>query len=114
MKFRKNKFEKKEINQEVNNKGKKINIWDLINENFAKIKSTCKILEKSIQNISTNTNLIDENLKSQAITSKRLIDDTVANLRGTKNNLKTAKINNTSLKRDNSQKIPGLPIEFPN
>ncbi len=120
MKFRKNKFEKKEVIEEVNKNVQKVNAWDVIKENLANINLTCEYIKKSLQNFSTNTNLMNENLKSQAITSKRLIDDTVANLKETKNNLKIAKINNTSLKRtlhvvdDNSKKIPGLPLELPN
>lgn len=53
-------------------------------------------------------------------TRKRIIDDTVANLKETKYNLKTAKINNSSLKRtihvvnDNSKKIPGFSLKLPN
>ncbi len=64
--------------------------------------------------------MITENLKSYAITRKRIIDDTVANLKETKYNLKTAKINNSSLKRtihvvnDNSKKIPGFSLKLPN
>ena len=114
MKFRIKKSEKKIVIKKVNKNGKHVNVWDVINENFANINSTCKILEKSIRNLSTNTDLMNEKLKSQAITSKRIIDDTVANLKETKSNLKIAKINNISLKRDNSTKIPGLPLELPN
>ncbi len=117
MKFRKNKFEKKEVIEEVNKNVKIVNAWDVIKENFANINVTCENLKKSIQNLSTNTNLMNENLKSQTITSMRIIDDTADNLRETKNNLKIA---NASLKRtvylenDASKKIPGLPLELPN
>jgi hypothetical protein len=120
LKFRKKKSEKKIIIKKVNKNGKIVNVWDVIKENFANINLTCKNLKKSKQNISMNTNMITENLKSQAITRKRIIDDTVANLKETKNNLKIAKINKTSLKRtkhevnDKSKKIPGFPHELPN
>ena len=122
MKFRKNKFENKEIIEEVNKNVKFVNAWDVIKENFANINLTCEYIKKSLQNFSTNTNLINENLKSQANTSKKIIDNTVDNLRETKNNLQIAKIKNTSLKRtahlENgaSKKIQdlGLPLELPN
>ncbi|KKN15804.1 hypothetical protein LCGC14_0982260 [marine sediment metagenome] len=113
MKFRKNKSEKNIIS-------KGVNIWDVINENFANISLTCKTLEKSIQKLSTNTNLMNENLKSQAITSKRIINHTVAKLRETKNNIRKANIINTSLKRslhavsNNLKKVPVFPLELPN
>ena len=117
MKFRKKQSERKVITKEDNRIEKRVNVWDVIKENFANINVTCENLKKSIQNLSTNTNLMNENLKSQAITSKRIIDDTADNLRETKNNLKIA---NASLKRtvylenDASKKIPGLPLELPN
>jgi nicotinamide mononucleotide adenylyltransferase len=120
MKFRKLKSKKKIIIKKVNKNGNVVNIWDVINENFANINLTCKNLKKSKQNLSMDTNMITKNLKSQAITRKRIIDDTVANLKETKNNLKIAKINKTSLKRtkhevnDKSKKIPGFPHELPN
>jgi len=122
MKFRKNKFEKKEVFEESNKNVKVVNGWDVIKENFANINLTCEYIRKSLQNISTNTNLMNENLKSQALTSKRIIDDTIDNLRETKNNLKIAKIKNTSLKRTAhivngaSKKFQALdlPLELPN
>ncbi len=120
MKFRKKKSEKITIIKKVNKNGKVVNMWDVINENFANINLTCKILKKSIQNLSKNTNLVNENLKSQAIISKRIIEDSVANIKKTMNNLKIAKINNTSLLRtihvvnDNSKKIPSFPLKLPN
>ena len=119
MKFRKKKSEKKIIIKIFKKNGKVVNIWDAINENFAKINLICKNLKKSKQNLSMNTNMITENLKSQAINRRRIIDDTFANLKETRNNLKIAKINNISLKRtihvvnDNSKKIPGFPLELP-
>ncbi|KKL10835.1 hypothetical protein LCGC14_2551850 [marine sediment metagenome] len=120
MKFRKNMSEKKAISKMVNKSEKAVNVWDVINENFTNISLTCKTLERSIQKLSANTNLMKENLKSQAITSKRIINDTAAKLRETKNNIKKAKINTTSLKRtisvvsDNSKKVPVFPLELPN
>ncbi len=117
MKFRKKQSERKVITKEDNRIEKIVNVWDVIKENFANINVTCENLKKSIQNLSTNTNLMNENLKSQTITSMRIIDDTADNLRETKNNLKIA---NASLKRtvylenDASKKIPGLPLELPN
>ena len=113
MKFRKSKSEKNIIS-------KGVNIWDVLNENFANISLTCKTLEKSIQKLSANTNLMNENLKSQAITSKRIINHTVAKLRESKNNIRKANIITTSLKRtlhvvsDNSKKVPVFPLELPN
>lgn len=110
MKSRKKKSENKVKINNVNKNGKKVNIWDGIKENFATINSTSKILKKSLQNLSMNTNLINEKLKSHAITSKRLINHTVAKLNRAKNDLRIAKINNASLKRithadiDNSRK----------
>ncbi|KKL55960.1 hypothetical protein LCGC14_2250180 [marine sediment metagenome] len=120
MKFRKNKSEKNIISKGVNKSEEAVNAWDVINENFTNISLACKTLEKSIQNLSANTNLMKENLKSQANTSKRIINDTVAKLRETKNNTKKAKITTTSLKRtiyvvsDNSKKAPGFPLELLN
>ncbi len=120
MKFRKKKSEKKMLIKRVNKNGKVVNIWDVINENFTNINLTCKNLKKLKQNLSMNTNMIIENLKLQAITRKRIIDDAVANLKETNNKLKIDKSNDTSLKRtinvinDNSKKIPGFPLELPN
>ena len=120
MKFRKKQSEKKDKLKKVNANEKVVNVWDVINENFTNINVTCENLEKSLQTLSTNTNLMNEKLKSQATTSKKIIDDTVDNLRETKNNLKKVKNNNTTNKRnvhlvkDTSKKIPSLPFELPN
>lgn len=120
MKFKKNKSEKKVTSNVVNKSEEAVKLWDVINEKFGNINSTCKTLEKSIQNLSANSNLMKKWLKAQTITSKRIINDTVAKLNITKNHLRMAKLNTASLKRtrhvvnDNSKKIPGFPLELPN
>ncbi len=122
MKFRKKQSEKKDKLKNFNANEKAVNVWDVINENFTNINVKCENLKKSLQNLSTNTNLMNEKLKSQATTSKKIIDNTVDNLRETKNNLQIAKIKNTSLKRTAhlvngaSKKTQdlGLPLELPN
>jgi len=120
MKFKKNKSEKKVTSNVVNKSEEAVNAWNVINEKFRNINATCKTLEKSIQSLSVNSNLMKKWLKSQKIISKRLFNDTDAKLNITKNHLRMAKINNASLKRtlhsdnDNSKKIPGFPLELPN
>ena len=75
---------------------------------------------KFYENVDEFYNLINVNLKSQAIASQRIIDETVDNLKETISNLKIANINRKSVRRilhitnGNSKKIPGLPLELPN